>query len=116
MPFQFSWNEEMAKCKIRSLKVFKMNIWSFYQNILQKMGMRNSSQTILPFLRLEKCQDKYYPGNLNFMSFCRRTLHVLMFSIPVLKSNLWSYWKWQTLEEKTTCHISWRQKIYLFSL
>ena len=27
----------MAKYKIRNLNVFETNIWSFYQNILQKM-------------------------------------------------------------------------------
>ena len=30
----------MAKCKIRNLEIFKINIWSFYQNILENMGKK----------------------------------------------------------------------------
>ena len=39
--------KKMTKYKVRNLKVFKTNIESFYQNILQEMGRRNSSQMIL---------------------------------------------------------------------
>ena len=55
------------------------NIWSFYQNNLLKW----------------------------FFIFRRTSLHALRFPIPLLKSNLWSYWKWLT--EKYG-HFSWRQK------
>ena len=50
--FYTSWNKEMAKFKIRNLKVFKTNIWRFYQNIFQKIGSRLKSphsQLILDF-------------------------------------------------------------------
>ena len=40
--------------KIRNLKVSKTNISSFYQNILQKMGGRNSSQIIFHFKATRK--------------------------------------------------------------
>ena len=33
--------------KVQDLKVFKTNIESFYQKILQEIGMRNCSQMIL---------------------------------------------------------------------
>ena len=61
----------MAKYMIRNLKVFKTNIWSFYQNILQKMGRRNSSQMIT-HEQLDKYQNEYYPDNPNLISICRR--------------------------------------------
>ena len=38
-----------GKAQDRNLNVFKTKILSFYQNILQKMGRRNSSQMILHF-------------------------------------------------------------------
>ena len=43
----------MAKHKIRNVKVFKSDIWSFYQNIFPKMGKINFPQMILIFERLE---------------------------------------------------------------
>ena len=49
--------------------------------------------------QLKKCQSDYYPDNLRLISFCRPTsLYVLMFSISLLKTNLWSYWKWHSFE------------------
>ena len=90
----------MAKYKIRNLKVFNTILWSSYQNISEKMGRRNSSQMFILKQR-EKCQNEYYPDNLNLISLCRCTsLHVLMFPISLLKRNLSSYWKWQTFEGK----------------
>ena len=57
--------------------------------------------------KLEKCQNEYYLDNLNFISFYTllhvfytQFLHVLMFPVPLLKRNLWSYWKWKTFEIK----------------
>ena len=35
-----------------------------------------------------------------FYKFLQTYLLALMFSISVLKSNQWSYWKWQTFKEK----------------
>ena len=53
------------------------------------------------FKQRGKCQNKYYPDNLNLMSSCRRaSLHVLMFPISLLERNLWSYWKCQTFDGK----------------
>ena len=93
----------MAKWQDKKFKSFENKHLKF----LWKHFAENEKEKIFPF---EKCQNKYYPDNLNFISFCRRTsLHVLMFPISVLKSNLSSYWKWQTLKEKSD-HFSWRQK------
>ena len=47
----------MAKYKLRNLKVFKTNIWSFYQNILTKNGKNK--------LFLDGSSSEYYPYNLN---------------------------------------------------
>ena len=47
--FYTSWHKEMEIFKIRNLKAFKTNTWSFYWNILQKMGRSNSPQVILNF-------------------------------------------------------------------
>ena len=89
----------MAKGKIINSKVFKINIWNFCQNILQKWEGKTLSKWFLIFKQLEKCQIRYYPDKLYFISFSRRiSLRVLIFSISVLKSNLWSDWKGQTFE------------------
>ena len=87
----------MASYKIRILKVFKTNIWSFYQNILLNMLRRRFCQNEIA----KKCQNEYYPGNLYLINFSiRMSLHVLMCPISLLKRNLWSYWKWQNFEKK----------------
>ena len=92
------WN---GKVQDKKFKSFKTNIWSFYQNILQKMRRRNSSQMIPQIKQLEKCQNEYYTDNLNLISFSSHTsLQLLMFPIALLKRSLWSYWKWQTFEGK----------------
>ena len=95
----------MAKYKIRNSKDFKTDIWSFYQNILQKMGKRNFLQMILIFERLEKCQDEDHPDNLNF-SWHTFSLQLLMLLIFQLKRicNLW-------LLKETFGHFSRRLKI-----
>ena len=67
----------MTKYKIRNLKVFKTNIWSFYENILQKMERKNSSKWFFIFKQLEKCQHEYYPYSPNLTSFYRHDLFSL---------------------------------------
>ena len=43
------------------------------------------------FKQLEKCQNEYYPNNLNLIRFCSFTsLELLIFSISLLKRNLLS--------------------------
>ena len=82
----------IKKCqryKIENLKNFKTNFWSFYRNNLLKLGRRNSSQMILIYKQYDTCQNKYYPDNLNLISFYRHiSYHVLMFTISLSKRNL----------------------------
>ena len=86
----------MTKYMIRNLKVFKTGISSSYQNILQNMGRRKYYKCFFIFKQLEKCQKEYCLDNPNLIGFCRGTsFHVLMFTISLLKMNLWSYWKWK---------------------
>ena len=103
----------MPKYKIRNLKVFKTNFWSFYQNILQK----NETLPKLLFIyqQLDKWQNEYYPDNLNLISFWSRiSFHVLMVLISLLKRNLTLYWKWQTFEVKIWLFFRTSKNKYLF--
>ena len=62
------------------------------------------------FKQLEKCQNEYYPGNLNLISFCIRTsLPVLIFPISLLKRNHIETNFWRKF-----CHFPWRQKYRVF--
>ena len=66
----------MTKYNIRNLKVA-----SFYHNILQKREGETLPKLFFIYKQLDKCQNEYYPNNLNLISFCRRiSLHVLLFS------------------------------------
>ena len=103
----------MGKCKIRSLNVFQIKTWSFYQSISQKW--KPVPKWFFIFKQLENCQNKCYRDNSNFIRFCRRTsLHVLMFPISVLKINLWSYWEWQTFEEKFWSFFMMSKNAFIF--
>ena len=76
-----------------------------YLKLLLKYFIENGKEKLSPndsfFKQLEKCQKEYYPENLNLTSFCSLTiLELIIFPISLLKRNLPSYWKWQTLEGK----------------
>ena len=65
----------MTKCKIRNLKV--ASIITF----CKKREGETLPKLFFIYKQLEKCQNEYYPNNLNLISFCRRiSLHVLLFS------------------------------------
>ena len=103
----------MPKYKIRNLKVFKTNFWSFYQNILHKNG--TLPKWFFIYQQLDKWQNEYYPDNLNLISFCSRiSLHVLMVLVSLLKRNLRLYWKWQTFEVKIWLFFRTSKDKYLF--
>ena len=88
MRFKTSLHQEMEKCKIRNLKVLKINIWSFYQNILI-------------FKQLERCQNKCYLGNINFKFL--QTFLLACSNAPhfcTKKQSVIILWRWQTLEGK----------------
>ena len=94
---------------VESSKLHGIKKWQSIKQTIEvsiKTFCRTWERETLPqwffiFKQLDKCQNEYYSDNLNLISLCRRiSLHVLMFPIFLLKRNLWSYWKWQTPNEK----------------
>ena len=91
-----------GKVQARKFKSFlKQTSESFINTFCRKWEGETRPKWFFIYKSLEKCQKEYYPDNQNSISFCRCTsLHVLMFPVSLPKQNLWSYWKWQTFEEK----------------
>ena len=82
----------MTKYKIRnfSKQTFEVSIKTF----CRKWEGEALPKWFFNLKHLEKCQIKYYPDNLNWISFCSLTsLQLLMFPISLLTRNLLSYWK-----------------------
>ena len=91
----------MVKYKVRNLKVLKQTIEVSIKKFWRTWERETLLKWFFIFKQLDKCQNEYYSDNLNLISLCIRILlHVLMFPISLLKRNLWSYWKWQSFNEK----------------
>ena len=82
--------------KVQEKKFLKQRFEVFIKTFCEKWEGEVFPKWLFIYKQLEKCQNKYYNDNINWVSFCRRTsLHVLIFPFFLLKRNLWSYWKWQ---------------------
>ena len=64
----------MAKYKIRNLKVFKQTFEVSIKTFCRKWEVETLPKRFFIFKELKKCQNEYYPYNLNLISFCRLTL------------------------------------------
>ena len=106
------WHKEIAKFKKRNLKVFKINIWSFYKTFCRKWEGETLPKWFFIFKQLEKCQkilSKF--NNLNF--YCLRSSQRLTLHISLLKRNLWSCSKWPISEGKIwTFFMASKKEIY----
>ena len=64
------------------IQTFEISIKTFYR----KWEGETLPKWFLIFKQLETFQNKYYPGNLNLIHFCRLvSLHVLMLPISLSK-------------------------------
>ena len=89
----------MAKYNTKKSKVLKQTCEFSIKIFCWEWEGENISKGFFIYKQLDKCQNEYYPDNINSVSFCRRiSLHVIIFPISLLKRNMWSYWKWLTFE------------------
>ena len=72
----------MAKYNTKKSKVLKQTCEFSIKIFCWKWEGENISKGFFIYKQLDKCQNEYYPDNINSVSFCRRiSLHVIIFPI-----------------------------------
>ena len=64
----------MAKYNIRNLQVFKTNIWISIKTFCRKWEREALPKRFFIFKQLGKCQNEYYPYDLNLIGFYYKAL------------------------------------------